>query len=154
MAENNDHLPEPEVIEGITPGHEVKIDVQQHKPGRSIRMDTLTWALILIWAGAVMLTDNFGYLTILLSRINLRFAEVPWHLPVSSEVWTVFFLGLGVLLLLGVLVRLLVPAFRYDVLGNVILSIVAVAVALGRAELIWPLILIAVGVSIILWKAG
>ena len=99
-----------------------------------------------------MLAGNLGYLTTLLSRLNLRIADVPWQLPVSSEVWTIFFLGLGVILLLGVLLRMLVPAFRHDVLGNAILAIVAFSVSLWRVDLIWPFILIAVGVSILLRK--
>ena len=124
-----------------------------HKGGQSVPMDTLTWALILIWAGAVMLMGNMGVLASLLSRFKWRLADVPWHLPVSDEVWTVFFIGLGVILLLGVIIRLLVPSFRQDILGNAIIAIVAFSVAFGRADIIWPLILIALGVSIIVRKA-
>ena len=99
-----------------------------------------------------MLMGNLGYLTRYLERFDLRLADVPWHLPVSDEVWTIFFIGLGIILLLGVTIRLLVPNFRHDVLGNAILAIVAFSVALGRADIIWPLILIALGVSIIVRK--
>ena len=114
---------------------------------QSARMDQLTWAAILVWAGVVLLLDNVGLLSQLFKRLNLP--EVPWALPVSAEVWTLFFLGLGVILLLGVILRLTVPAFRHDVLGNAILTIVAFAVGLGRAEVIWPLILIAIGLAVI-----
>jgi hypothetical protein len=124
------------------------------KSRQSLRMDTLTWAVILIWAGAVMLLAIMGVLSGLLSRFNLRLADVPWQLPVSDEVWTVFFAGLGVILILGVVIRLLVPRFRHDLLGNIILAIVAFSVAFGRADIIWPLILIALGVAIILRRRG
>ena len=116
--------------------------------GRSQRMDALTWSGILVWAGVVMLADNLGFLT----RLELRAAWTPWFLPFSAETWTVFFLGVGVILLAGVILRLLIPAFRHDVLGNAILTIIAFAIGLGRAELIWPLILIAVGVTVIMGK--
>jgi hypothetical protein len=130
------------------------ITIGIHKGGRSLRMDTLTWAFILIWAGAVMLMNNVGYLSRVLERLNLRLVDVSWPLPVSDEVWTVFFMGLGIILLVGVILRLLVPQFRHDVLGNTILVIVAFSVAFGRADIIWPLILIALGVSIVIRKAS
>ena len=148
---------EVEVIEGIDqePFSDHREEVSHHrvKIGRSEIMDSITWALILIWAGVVMLADNLGYLELYLKRLSLRLADVPWHLPVSDEVWTVFFIGLGIILLFGVIIRLLVPNFRHDLLGNAILSIVAFSVAFGRADIIWPMILIALGVSIIVRKA-
>jgi hypothetical protein len=137
-------LPDPRA-EGIYHREEGK---KHQNGGKSARMDSLTWACILIWAGAVMLADNLDFLT----RLEVRSSGVPWGLPVSAEVWSIFFLGVGVILLVGVILRLLVPKFRYDVLGNAILTIVAFSIALGRAELIWPLILIALGVSVITRK--
>lgn len=132
--------------ENTEPSHGVNLRIS----GRSKLMDTLTWACVLIWAGAVLLAGNLGVLAQLLSRYDTAWMDTPWALPVSGQVWTVLFLGLGAILLVGVLVRLLVPAVRYDILGNSILVIVAFAVAFGRADLIWPLILIALGIAVIL----
>jgi hypothetical protein len=163
MAEENqmdkNEEPEVEVIEDVPvlpdpreEGNRRREMGWRYKSRQSLRMDTLTWATILIWAGAVLLLANMGVLSGLLSRFDLRLVDIPWQLPVSGEVWTVFFAGLGVILILGIVIRLLVPSFRHDLLGNIILAIVAFSVAFGRADIIWPLILIALGVAIIMRK--
>ena len=109
-------------------------------------LGTLIWAVILIWAGVVWLANNFH----LLDRIRLGFAKLPFELPFATEVWTIFFLGSGVILLIEVLIRLTVPDYRRPVMGTFILAIVFFGIGLGSWNLIWPLILIVIGASILL----
>lgn len=91
-------------------------------------------AIILIWAGLVWLGDNLKLFVIY----------------EGLETWAIIFLGAGVIVLLGVLVRLLVPAYRRPVLGNIILGVILIAIGLGDLiswTIIGPLILIAIGVG-------
>ena len=109
-------------------------------------LGTLIWAVILIWAGLVWLDNNFGFL----DRIQVQFAKLPVDFPFGAEVWTIFFAGAGLILLIEVLIRLTVPEYRRPVMGTIILAVVFIGLALGNWNLIWPLILIAVGASILL----
>ena len=96
------------------------------------------WALILIWAGLVLIADNVGMLD---------------NLGVRGEAWSIAFLGAGVIVLLGVLLRLLVPAYRRPVTGSIIFGFILLGIGLGeltRWDVVGALVLIAIGVSIIL----
>lgn len=95
------------------------------------------WAVILIWAGLVLLADNMGL-----------FAAYEWF-----DAWGLVLTGAGLIVFLEVAVRLLVPTYRRPVGGTTILG--AVLLGLGLSNLIgagvtWPLILIAVGVGLLL----
>jgi hypothetical protein len=109
-------------------------------------LGTLIWAFILIWAGLVWLANNFGFL----DRIRIRFSDLPFDFPFRTEVWTIFFLGAGFILLIEVLIRLTVPEYRRPVLGTFILAVVFFGIGIGNWGLIWPLILIVIGASILL----
>jgi LiaF transmembrane domain len=95
------------------------------------------WALILIWGGLVLLASNIGI---------FRWVELV-------DAWPVFFVGAGVILLLEVVIRLLVPAYRGPVTGTIVLALVFLGIGLGGLinwNLIWAFVLIAVGISILL----
>ncbi|MCJ7699947.1 MAG: hypothetical protein MUO62_00035 [Anaerolineales bacterium] len=109
-------------------------------------LGTLVWAVILIWAGLVWLANNFG----VLDRIRIPVAGRPFNFPFAGEVWTIFFIGAGLILLIEVLIRLAIPAYRRPVMGTFILAIVFIGVGLGSWQLIWPLVLIVLGASILL----
>ena len=109
----------------------------------------MVWSATLIWAGVVLLARNFGWFGTLLIRLSDQGVDLPFDLADWAGAWQVFFLGAGVLVLIGVVVRLLVPEYRRPVLGSFIWAIVLFGIALARWELIWPLILIAVGLSIL-----
>jgi len=97
----------------------------------------LIWGLIVILAGVALLSANLG-----------TFRWLTW-----DNVWSVIFIGAGLLFLLEVVLRLLLPAYRRPIRGRVILAFVALAIGIGGFigwELTWPLIVIAVGLAIIL----
>jgi len=101
-------------------------------------VDAAGWAAVFIWAGLVLLADNMGLLDNLSARL---------------ESWSVIFIGAGVIVLLGVLFRLLVPAYRRPVTGSLIFGAILLGIGLGELVgwmLIGPLILIAIGVGAIL----
>jgi hypothetical protein len=100
-------------------------------------LSAIVWAAILIWAGLVLLVDNLGLL--------VRFEGL--------DTWAIIFLGAGLIVLLEVVVRLLVPDYRRPVMGSFIFALVLLGVGLGDLigwNAIWPLVLIAIGVSILI----
>ncbi len=109
-------------------------------------LGTLIWAFILIWAGVVWLASNFGFL----ARFRNSFSGLPFHFPFAREVWPLFFLGAGVILLIEVIIRLTVPNYRRPVLGTFILAVVFFGIGLGNWALIWPIVLIIIGATILL----
>jgi hypothetical protein len=99
-------------------------------------LNAAVWSVIIIWAGVVLLASNF-------SIFQDSFLQT----------WPLFFVGAGAILLLEVLFRLLVPAYRQPFAGNFVLAIVFLAIGLGSLinwNLIWAIGLIAVGGYILL----
>ena len=114
----------------------------------------LVWALILIWAGVVLLAGNLGAFD-LMSEFAERLPGDGFNLPLQVdffpvEAWSIFWLGAAAILLLEVVVRLVVPAYRKSVVGTLILAGVFVGLGLGTWNCVWPLILIGIGISILL----
>ncbi len=104
-------------------------------------LSAIVWAAILIWIGVVLLIGNMG----LLDNLSILGRRV--------EAWTFGFLGAGAIVLLEVVVRLLVPAYRRAVGGTHVFAVVLLGVGLGEIvswTLIGPLVLIALGVSVLL----
>jgi hypothetical protein len=109
----------------------------------------IIWALILIWAGVVLLADNLGYLDQFWRLLPP--GRPSWMPLMGANVWGLIFVGAGVILLGEVLIRLLVPAYRRSVTGTLILAFIFIGIGLGTMfswTLIWPLILIAIGLAI------
>ncbi len=103
---------------------------------------SLGWALVLIWAGVVLLADNLD----LFDQINIDFIA-------DLQPWSLIFAGAGLIVLALAVVRLLVPEYRGPVTGNIIFGFILVGV--GFAETVgWgimaALILIALGISSLL----
>ena len=109
-------------------------------------LGTLIWAVILIWGGVVMLANNFG----LLDQFRIRASDLPFEFDFFAEAWALFFLGAGAILLIEVLIRLTVPDYRRPIMGTFILAVVFFGIGLGSWQLIWPLVLIVIGASILL----
>lgn len=99
------------------------------------------WAGILIWAGVILLADNLDLI-----------AAFAWF-----DTWGFIFLGAGLALLLGVVARLLLPSYRRPVGLHLILGAVFLGVGLGmilNTALVWPFVLIAIGIGILLRGFG
>jgi len=99
------------------------------------------WAAILIWIGVVLLIGNMG----LLDSLSILGRHV--------EAWSFGFLGAGAIVLLEVVVRLLVPAYRRAVGGTLVFAAILLGVGLGEIVgwvVIGPLVLSALGVSVLL----
>ncbi len=96
----------------------------------------LVWGLIIILAGLAFAAANMGL--------------YPWL--TWENAWSYVFLGAGLLFLLEILLRLVMPTYRRPVRGRIILAFVALAIGLGGLigwELTWPFVIIAVGLAII-----
>ncbi len=115
---------------------------------------SISWAAFLIWAGVVLLLNNTGnlhFLTAFVDRLNLPKSDLPFTLPfVDMAAWQVFFLGAGVIVLIEVLVRLVVPMYRKPIIGSIIWAAVLFGLALGNWTLIGPLVVIAIGLAILI----
>lgn len=122
---------------------------EKDEKNRSDPLSTAVWGAIIIWAGLVLLLDNMG----LLSNLGFgRGIEVPGALPVRVESWGLIFTGAGVLLLIEVAVRLLMPVYRRHVIGSTILALVFLGIGLGNLVnwgVIWALVLIGLGVIVL-----
>jgi len=106
--------------------------------GRRDPISAIGWPLFLIWIGIVLLAEQFGYL--------VRFEGL--------ETWSVILIGGGVITLLGVLVRLAMPAYRTPVLGSTIFGVILLAAGLAdvvdlSGNLIGALVLFLIGGAII-----
>jgi hypothetical protein len=117
-------------------------------------LGSAVWALILIWAGFVLLAGNVGWLDFLndmLEQIQFSLAESIFAIPdMRLSSWSLIFLGAGLLLLAEVVIRLLFASYRRPVLGTSILAIVFLAIGIGSWGLIWPLVLIVIGLALLL----
>ena len=102
---------------------------------RSDPLAGIVVACALIWAGIAWILSNAGV---------FGAAAEPWPLALA---------GAGVIVILGVIVRLLVPQYRRPVGGSLVLGFVLVGVGLGQLlgwEIVGPLVLIAIALSIII----
>jgi hypothetical protein len=121
--------------------HDEKEEEKEEEKRRRDPVGGVVWALILIWAGLVLLADNLGMLR----------AMFPWRVE-FMEAWPYIFLGAGVLVFLGIAVRLLVPTYRRPIGGDIILGVVFIAVGLGwwvGWEIVGPVAVIGVGLAIL-----
>ncbi len=114
-------------------------------------LGSIIWALILIWVGVVFLLTNLGllddllHITVLIPGLGI--------LDKFIGAWPIILLGMGVILLIEVLIRLLVPAYRRPVTGTLILAVIFIGLGLGDLinwNLLWPIILIALGLSFLM----
>lgn len=120
-------------------------------------LSSITWAFILIWAGLVFLATNLGWfdrLGIVIDQSWVFRSFEDWN---SFGVWNLIALGAGAIILLEAIARLLLPNFRRHVGGTLIVAAVFIGLGLGgwfSWSYLWPLILIAVGINVLLTGLG
>ncbi len=136
MSERERHGKEEEKAEKEQEKHE-KEDLTWEEKWRRDPLNAAGWALTLIWAGLVLLADNLDL-----------FAGADWF-----NVWGLILTGAGLIVLLQIAARLLIPAYRRPVGGSIIWAAILLGLGLGNlvgATIAWPLILIAIGVALLL----
>lgn len=127
--------------------HDEKAEKSYDEKHRTDPLGSLVGAAFLIWIGVVLLAANTGFL----NQVNIGSPEIPFDFPfVGARTWTVFFLGGGIILFVELLVRIFVPTYRRPLLGTIIGCVVFFALSLGRWSLVWPLVVVAIGVSMLL----
>ena len=100
-------------------------------------VDAAMWAILLIWAGIMLLASNMGVFD--------GFEQI--------EPWSIGFLGAGVIVLLAAAFRLVVPAYRRPIGGNLIFAAILFGIGLGNIIgwiIVGPLVLIAIGLGILI----
>lgn len=117
---------------------------------RRDHIGNIAWAFILIWAGLVFLAENLGWLKLSTGRFLPPGMEI-WH----PQAWPLIFLGAGGIILVEVAVRVLIPAYRSPVGGSLVAAVVFLMLGLTSLfgwswNLIWPVLIIAGGVSMLL----
>lgn len=111
-------------------------------------LSPIIWGLILLWAGGVLLLSNLGLLDSLLRRTVIA----PAWVERLTQGWSLVMLGAGVIILIEVAIRLLIPLYRHSIVGTAILAIVFIGIGLGDLiswNILWPLVLIALGLIIV-----
>ena len=113
-----------------------KEDMTWDEKWRRDPLSAAVWAVLLIWAGLVLLADNLALFA-------------GWE---QFSAWGLILTGAGVIVLLEAAVRLLVPAYRRPVGGTLIWGAILLGLGLGNlvgASIAWPLILIALGIGLL-----
>lgn len=115
-------------------------------------LSAITWAVILIWMGLVLLANNFGMLdNLYLWKLLPKDKEI-----MSTGVWPLVLSGAGIILIIEVLVRLLFPIYRRPIGGNVFLAILFLGWGLSYFlswSLVGAIVLIGLGLLILLRRA-
>jgi hypothetical protein len=129
-------------------------EVQKHEEKHQDDLvSSVVGAAFLIWLGVVLLAGNVGFLstfTDILDRLPIRSYDIPFEIPfVGMRTVQIFLVGGGLILLAEVVIRLLVPVYRRHVLGTLIGAVAMLSIGIGYWEIVGPLILVAIGVSIL-----
>lgn len=113
-------------------------------------LSSYIWAAIFIWAGLVFLASNLGYLDWMLTGVT-HLPMVGWFGDIVRA-WPLVLVGAGVILLFGVLIRILIPAYHKPIWGQLILAIILIGIGLGDIiswGIIWAVVLIIIGIAIL-----
>ena len=107
-------------------------------------LSAAVWAIILIWAGLVLLAETMGLLG------NLTVGDRP------VTAWSIVFIGAGLIVAVEVVIRLLVPSYRRATMGYLILAAFLVGIGLSALgyNVVWPLLLIGLGLAFLLRGFG
>jgi hypothetical protein len=103
------------------------------------RLRMISIAAIFIWGGLVAFAAT------------LNLFNYNWE----GHAWAVFLLGTAVILIGKVIIRVLIPEYRRAIGGSLIIGFILLAVGISDLtgwswDYIWPIILVAIGLSILL----
>jgi len=110
---------------------------EKEEKGRQDPLGTVIWALILIAAGGIWLMQSMGFFA--------------WE--TFGGAWNLILIAAGLLMLLEVAVRLVMPAYRRPVSGTLVFAFILLAIGIGNwfgTAVVWPLALIGLGLAIII----
>ncbi len=136
---------------------EKELEKHDEKVEENDKLSSITWAFILIWAGIVFLATNMGWfdqLGITIDQSWVFRSLEDWN---TFGVWNLIALGAGAIILLEAIARLLLPTYRRHIGGTLIVAAVFIGLGLGgwfSWTYMWPLILIAVGINVLLTGLG
>ncbi len=102
----------------------------------SRRLQTIYWAGVLIWAGAVFTAENTGHLP----RLG------------AADGWDWVFLGAGLYALVGALWREASPKLAGATIGDYVWAGVLLVLGVGgfvSLKITWPLILLSIGLGLL-----
>jgi len=111
-------------------------------------LGAIIWAVIFIYAGCVFLAANLG----LLNGFIVPIPGLPETIARIGGAWSIVLIGAGLILLVEVLIRLLVPIYRRPVVGTFIFAVILIALGLGEViswNIVWPMLLIALGLWVL-----
>jgi hypothetical protein len=133
--------------------NEKEMEKHEEKAEEHDLLSSIAWAAVLIWAGLVFLGHNLGWWEGL--GMNVRHSLVFRGLGelLAFNTFHMIALGAGFIVVLEVLIRLLVPAFKSRVGGKLVLAAFLIGWGLSpflNWYIIWPLMLIALGISVML----
>ena len=94
-----------------------KDEKSQEETWRRDPLSAMVWAVILIWAGVVLLLNNAGML--------------PFVPGLPSGPWSLIFAGAGVIILVEVFIRLVLPQYRRVVIGSLLVAFVFIGIGVG-----------------------
>jgi hypothetical protein len=102
---------------------------------RSTRSDSLWWAILFILGGVIVILE-----------ITNTVDSLSWW-----NGWSVFFTGMGIVTLLMVLIRYLIPNDQHSVFWGTLWGCILLSIGLGDlvSGWIWGLVLLAIGVGIL-----
>jgi hypothetical protein len=118
-----------------------KDEKSQEEKWRRDPLSAIVWACILIWAGVALLLSNLNLMPL-----------IP-GLPSRMNEWSLIFLGAGIIILLEVFIRLVMPEHRRGVVSSLIVAIVFIGIGGGDSigwGFLWGFGLIALGVVVLL----